>query len=92
MKHCYHLPIILLVLLFGLNSCGDQCTGTTGEPILHLFFTNATGSSIAPGYSRVYAIDGNNEIKGDIELGTNVRSYLLPFSTLENQITYVFEH
>ena len=70
MKHCYHLPIILLVLFFGLNGCRDRCTGTTEEPILHLSFTNAAGSTITPGYSRVYAVDGNNEIKGDIELGT----------------------
>ncbi|HAS47652.1 MAG TPA: hypothetical protein DCS93_44655 [Microscillaceae bacterium] len=92
MKHFYVIQFIFLIGLFALSSCGDTCTGTTGEPILHLSFLDTiTNRTVNPEYSRVYAIDGKNEIKDNIDFNLNGTDYQLPFSTVEDQITYVFE-
>ncbi|OJJ17557.1 hypothetical protein BKI52_27225 [marine bacterium AO1-C] len=92
MKQFYYLQIILLIWLFCLSSCRDTCTGSTGEPVLHLsFLDTTTNRTVNPEYTRVYAVDGNNEIKANIDFDASTRHYTLPFSTLENQVTYIFE-
>jgi len=87
MKHFYLIHFIFLIGLFCLSSCGDNCAGTTGEPTLRFSFINNT----RPAYTQAYAIDGNNQRRGNIQLDENAQSYLLPLSTKEDQVTYIFE-
>lgn len=87
MKHHYYIQLIGILFL---SSCGNNCNSTSGEPRLNVsFLSSTTRQPVKPEYIRVYAIDGNNQVKGNIEIN---RGYSLPISTQEDQVTYIFEH
>jgi len=92
MKHLYYLSFIALFWLFCLSSCGEPCNAERVPPVLFLLFTDATtNDTINPPYNQVYLLDNHNNSITQPTFDSIQNRYTLPLSTLEDQVTYVFE-